>query len=135
MGRHLGIVVDANSPWPVQCMYIISFLTNLLTSGGRGSDGGGGGSPITHVGGSPGAGLPLNGRGHLDQRSAMMTAALEKIPLRIVSILEPPFLMLEGEGLVGNHRFRGYIKDLLEKLSQYLDRPYMLYLGLSNYSL
>ena len=55
--------------------------------------------------------------------------ALDKIPLRVVSILEPPFLMLEGEGLSGNHRFRGYIKDLLEKVSQYLDRPYTLYLG------
>ena len=59
----------------------------------------------------------------------MMTASLDKIPLRVVSILEPPFLMLEGEGLAGNNRFRGYIKDLLEKVSQYLDRPYTLYLG------
>ena len=65
----------------------------------------------------------------MGQRSAMMTASLDKIPLRVVSILEPPFLMLEGEGLAGNNRFRGYIKDLLEKVSQYLDRPYTLYLG------
>ena len=59
----------------------------------------------------------------------MMTATPHKIPLRVVSILEPPFLMLEGDNLSGNHRFRGYIKDLLEKVSHYLDRPYMLYLG------